>query len=79
MAETLKEFIYQRTESGAKVFTDEAAVYKGLEGVEHKAVKHSVGEYVDGQAHNERLGIILVLVEAGLPWDVSQDECETFG
>ena len=45
---TLKEFVYSRTEPGAQVFTDESMVYKGLEGVDHKSVKHSVGEYVDG-------------------------------
>ena len=63
--ETLKEFIYQRTESGAKVFTDEAAVYKGLEGVDHKSVKHSVGEYVDGQAHTNGLESFWSLLKRG--------------
>ena len=47
---TLKEFVYSRVEPGAEVFTDEAHAYKGLSGVHHKQVKHSAGEYVNGQA-----------------------------
>ena len=34
---------------GAQVFTDDAAAYKGLPN--HETVKHSVAEYVNGQAH----------------------------
>ena len=47
---TLKEFVYSRVEPGAEVFTDEATAYQGLSGVHHKQVKHSAGEYVNGQA-----------------------------
>ena len=37
------------TRSGAKVYTDEARAYDGLENRE--SVKHSVAEYVRGMAH----------------------------
>ena len=33
------------------MYTDEAAAYKGLVGMQHETVKHSVSEYVSGQAH----------------------------
>ena len=43
---TLQEFVKGHT---AKVYSDEAGVYEGLENRE--AVKHSVGEYVRGMMH----------------------------
>ena len=50
-AETLQPFVVERTEPDAEVFTDEHGAYRGLTGVRHRSVKHSVGEWVDGQAH----------------------------
>ena len=49
-AETLQDFVEENTEEDAKVYTDEAKAYKGVER-EHEAVKHSVGEYVRSMAH----------------------------
>ena len=49
-AETLQDFVEENTEEDAKVYTDDAKAYKGVER-EHEAVKHSVSEYVRGQAH----------------------------
>ena len=46
---TLQKFVKESTVEGAKVYTDEAAAYKGL--LNHESVAHSVGEYVRGQAH----------------------------
>ena len=46
---TLKGFVNKRTAEGAQVFTDDHGGYHGLPN--HQTVKHSVGEYVDGQAH----------------------------
>lgn len=46
---TVHPLIESSREAGAKVYTDEARVYDGLDNRE--AVKHSVGEYVDGLAH----------------------------
>ena len=48
--ETLQDFVEENTEEDATVYTDEAAAYKGIDR-EHEAVKHSVSEYVRGQAH----------------------------
>ena len=62
---TLKSFVYSRVESGSTVYTDEATAYKGLEGVKHKAVKHSVGEYVDDQAHTNGLESFWSMLKRG--------------
>ena len=49
-AETLQDFVEENTEEDAMVYTDDALAYKGVER-EHEAVRHSVSEYVRGQAH----------------------------
>ena len=48
---TLQGFVAEHAGCGALVYTDEAAAYKGMRNVEHKAVNHSVAEYVRGMAH----------------------------
>ncbi len=49
---TLKGFVRENAEPGAKVFTDESKSYSGLGGdFDHETVNHSVGEYVRGMAH----------------------------
>ena len=52
--ETLQGFVEDRTENSAIVYTDEARAYVCLDRA-HEAVKHSVGEYVRGQAHTNGL------------------------
>ncbi len=47
---TLQGFVGEHAEPGATVYTDEADAYEGIP-FDHSAVKHSVGEYVRGQAH----------------------------
>ena len=49
-AETLQAFVTDNTQEGSTVYTDEAAAYVGLKNRTHETVKHSVGEYVRGQA-----------------------------
>ena len=46
---TLAGFIYANTTLDAKVYTDDSQSYAGLPN--HEAVRHSVSEYVRGQAH----------------------------
>jgi len=48
--ETLQGFVGQHASDSATVYTDDASAYKGLLN-RHETVKHSVGEYVRGQAH----------------------------
>ena len=53
--ETLQGLVYDTTEKGAKVMTDEAHGYKGLVDREHLAVNHSAKNFVVGKAHNNGL------------------------
>lgn len=48
----LAGFVADHTQLGSKVYTDEATAYNALNPFfDHEAVKHSVSEYVRGQAH----------------------------
>ncbi len=51
---TVQDFVEDRTDQDAIVYTDEAAVYVGIDRA-HEAVRHSVGEYVRGMAHTNGL------------------------
>ena len=46
---TLRGFVRDHTAAGARIYSDDARAYRGLPN--HEAVKHSVSEYVHGQAH----------------------------
>ncbi len=46
---TVQRFLAKRMAPAAPIFTDEATVYAGMPN--HQAVRHSVGEFVRGQAH----------------------------
>ena len=52
-AKTLQAFVLAVALGGATVYTDDAGAYKGMKGVEHQSVKHSVGEYVSGMASTQ--------------------------
>lgn len=47
---TLQGFVAERTREGATVYTDDASVRRGLPRI-HETVRHSVADYVRGQAH----------------------------
>ena len=47
---SLQGFVASRAAKGAKVYTDQAAGYKGMS-FDHETVNHSVSEYVRDQAH----------------------------
>ena len=47
--ETLLGFVDANTLPGAKIYSDEARAYEGI--LDHKAVRHGVGEYVREQLH----------------------------
>lgn len=49
-ADTLQAFIAEHTDWLAQVYTDDAPVYSSLP-FKHETVKHSISEYVRGQAH----------------------------
>ena len=48
-SETISRFIMEHVEPGAKSYTDDAVIYQAMPN--HESVRHSVGEYVRGQAH----------------------------
>ena len=60
---TLKNLLAQRTRPGAKIYTDEHGAYRGLPN--HEAVRHSVGEYVRGQAHTNGVESFWALLKRG--------------
>ena len=50
--ETFAGFVHETVEPGETVYTDDHRAYKNLRHTfKHTAVKHSVAEYVNGQAH----------------------------
>ena len=48
---TMHGFVKDRVADGASVYTDENRSYPGMEGVDHAAVNHSIGEYVREEVH----------------------------
>ena len=60
---TLQRFVRASTEDGAKVYTDDAAAYNGLEN--HETVKHSVSEYVNGMAHTNGIESFWSMLKRG--------------
>ena len=61
---TLREFVWERTAEDAQVYTDDASAYQGLPRP-HETVKHSMGEYVDGQAHTNGIESFWSMLKRG--------------
>ena len=62
----LEGFIQDRVEPGSKVFTDDAGGYNHLWlNFEHRSVRHSVREYVRGQAHTNGIESFWALLKRG--------------
>ena len=61
---TLKGFVAEHTAPGAKVFTDEASGYQGMD-FDHEAVNHSAGEYVRGMAHTNGIESFWSMLKRG--------------
>ena len=61
---TLHGFVVDRTDESAKVYTDEARAYNGLPR-DREAVKHSVKEYVKGQAHTNGIESFWSMLKRG--------------
>ena len=62
-AETLSGFANWNRTPDATVYSDDHAGYRGLGN--HRAVKHSVGEYVDGQVHTNGIESFWALLKRG--------------
>ena len=61
---TLQGFVADRAVPGATVYTDEHGSYEGMP-FEHEAVKHTVGEYVRGQAHTNGMESFWSMLKRG--------------
>ena len=62
-APTLQGFVTDHTAPGATIYTDDATAYAGLAG--RDSVKHSVGEYVRGQAHTNGIESFWSMLKRG--------------
>ena len=63
-AKTLQGFVVSRATEGAKVYTDQAAGYKGMP-FNHEAVNHSISEYVRDQAHTNGIESFWSMLKRG--------------
>lgn len=61
---TLHGFIQDTTQPGSQLYTDELPAYRGIR-MNHQAVKHSVGEYVDGMAHTNGIESFWAMLKRG--------------
>ncbi len=64
-AQTLTGFVYDTSDEKAQVYTDDARAYQALKRAAHKTVKHSVKEYVDGEAHTNGIESFWALLKRG--------------
>ena len=64
-AQTLTGFVYDTSDEEAQVYTDDARAYQALKRAAHKTVKHSVKEYVDGEAHTNGIESFWALLKRG--------------
>jgi transposase-like protein len=62
---TLKSFIRNKITLGSNVYTDNFTAYRGLTGYNHRAVNHSVGEYVRKQVHTNGIESFWALLKRG--------------
>ena len=60
---TLKGFVGANTKDGTRIYTDTSTSYSGLPN--RKAVAHTVGQYVDGQAHTNGLESFWSMMKRG--------------
>jgi len=63
-AETLQQFVVGNTTESATVYTDDATAYHSIDR-HHESVKHSVSEYVKGQAHTNGVESFWSLLKRG--------------
>ena len=61
--ETLQGFVKAHSKKGSRVYSDDARAYKGLPN--HEAVKHGVGEYVNGMAHTNGVESFWAMLKRG--------------
>ena len=57
--------VRRHVQHGSIIYTDEHAGYQGIPGVKHKAVRHSAGEFVKGQASTNGIESFWALIKRG--------------
>ena len=62
---TLQGFVTKSVTPGTTVYTDDHAAYRNLP-LPHKAVKHSLGKYVDGPAHTNSIESFWSMLKRGI-------------
>ena len=63
-SETLQKFVAENANPGATVYTDDHSSYETLS-FHHESVKHSIGEYVRGQAHTNGIESFWSMLKRG--------------
>ena len=63
-ADTLQSFVVDHTNPRATVYTDEALAYKGLP-FDHHVVRHSIHQYVKGDAHTNGIESLWSMLKRG--------------
>ena len=61
---TLQDFVLDHSDEDATVYTDDHKSYRGLPR-DHETVKHSISEYVNGQAHTNGIESFWALLKRG--------------
>ena len=64
-AKSLSGFIGGCVETGSTVYTDDHKGYSGLSGYRHSSVRHSIRQYVDGQAHTNGIESFWAVLKRG--------------
>ena len=60
---TLQGFVGERTKRRATVCTDDHVSYHGIHRFDHESVRHSLGEYVQEQAHTNGIESLWVMLK----------------
>jgi transposase-like protein len=63
--EILQTAIAQNIKTGSHLYTDCHSGYEGVKGYSHEVIRHSVGEYVRGQAHTNGIESFWALLKRG--------------
>ncbi len=65
---TLQTAIHRNINVGSQLYTDDHRGYAGLDGVlyQHKSVKHSANEYVNGMAHTNGIESVWAVLKRGV-------------
>lgn len=63
---TLEKHIVENVQIGTQIYTDDFSSYGKIGSIyPHKTVKHSAGEYVDGEAHSNTIESFWALFKRG--------------